>query len=393
MLSSDRLLSAARLSILQRGAASDSARAIAALAGVSPSAINYNFGGLEHLFGALFEAELAEMTSRAGALLKELEDLPAGPVGAAMALAHVVRRWTSDREGALLYAEARARPASEAALGPRYARHWRSFWSEAATRLKLPVGADMLLHAMFEAEALFHLSRWRPALEDAALADLCACLVRRFIDGGSANGSHRANTALRHAVSLVERSPDALSGEAGRMARVALRVIGEKGLSGLTHRAVASGAGVTAGAVAHYFRTAESLLAGALGAQIEQLLTELDAAAAPPLSAKDFSVGYMAFAARPEAPGPLNARRTLFLATVRDRALAASGAAIRFAQGATAHTIAADILAEHEDADVIAGVLSRLSSSVWHACAAGDEAERLRLAATIANGIEQLAPA
>lgn len=387
----DRLLTAARSSILQREAASDSARAIAALAGVAPSAINYNFGSLEHLFVVVFEAELTRMASGAGALLDELDDLPAGAVGAAAALAHVVRRWTSDREGALLYAEARARPASEAALGPRYAQHWRAFWREAAARLRLPGGAAMLLHAMFEAEALFHLSNWRPALEDAALTNLCECFVRRWIDDGAVDGSPVPSTALRQAVSLVERAPDVLSGEAARMANVALRVIGEKGLSGLTHRAVASGAGVTAGAVAHYFRTSEALLAGALRAQIEQLLAELDATAERPSSAEDFSIGYKAFAARPEAPPLLNARRTLFLATVRDPLLAASGAAIRFAQGATVRNIAADILAEQEDGDAVAGVLSRLSSSLWYACAAGDEEERARLADIIASGIEKLA--
>jgi AcrR family transcriptional regulator len=387
----DRLVAAARTMIVERGASAGSARTIAAEAGASASAINYNFGDLERLFGVVFEGELAELPMWAGAMTLELAELPSSPRGASAALAHVIRRWTGDRDRALLYAEARLRPGTEASLGPRFVDVWRDFWEATAHRLQLPPGSGALLHVLFEAESLFHLSRWRPALEDAALVDVCDCLIRRWVYPAPA--SPAGCEALEAAVATSAPPVTALAGEASRVASVALHVIGERGLAGLTHRAVAAAAGVTAGAVAHYFRTSEALLTNALKAQVDQLLLELQSPNEPADSPDEFVSGLASFAARPALPAQLAARRTLFLATVRDPSLAGAGAVIRYAQGATVRNVLAPLVAERSDALAIAGVVSRLSSSIWHVCAGRSENDRLGLARGIAEGLTRLGEA
>jgi AcrR family transcriptional regulator len=57
----------------------------------------------------------------------------------------------------------------------------------------------------------------------------------------------------------------------------AMQVVAERGLRGLTHRAVATAAGVTHGLVRHYFGTVDALLLEALATQVER-----DIEAAPP---------------------------------------------------------------------------------------------------------------
>lgn len=69
-------------------------------------------------------------------------------------------------------------------------------------------------------------------------------------------------------------------GEARRKAVLdaALRVVGEKGLSGLTHRAVAAEASITPGLTTYYFPTVDDLLEATLSSFVEEELERLRAA-------------------------------------------------------------------------------------------------------------------
>ncbi|MEC9433497.1 MAG: TetR family transcriptional regulator [Pseudomonadota bacterium] len=71
---------------------------------------------------------------------------------------------------------------------------------------------------------------------------------------------------------------------AARLLDAALRVIGRKGLDGLTHRAVAAEAGMSLGAVTHRFGKREGLADAALAHAVSREVARaarLDAAAAP----------------------------------------------------------------------------------------------------------------
>jgi TetR/AcrR family transcriptional regulator, regulator of biofilm formation and stress response len=63
----------------------------------------------------------------------------------------------------------------------------------------------------------------------------------------------------------------------GALLDATMRVVAERGLRGLTHRAVAEAAGVTHGLVRHYFGTVDALLLEALAVQVAR-----DIEAAPP---------------------------------------------------------------------------------------------------------------
>lgn len=71
-------------------------------------------------------------------------------------------------------------------------------------------------------------------------------------------------------------------GAARRQAVVdaALRVVGEKGIAGVTHRAVAAEAGITPGLTTYYFPTVDSLLEATLGGFVEEELARLQQAMA-----------------------------------------------------------------------------------------------------------------
>lgn len=60
----------------------------------------------------------------------------------------------------------------------------------------------------------------------------------------------------------------------------ALRVVGEKGIAGVTHRAVATEAGITPGLTTYYFPTVDSLLEATLGGFVEEELARLQQAMA-----------------------------------------------------------------------------------------------------------------
>lgn len=66
-------------------------------------------------------------------------------------------------------------------------------------------------------------------------------------------------------------------GEARRKAVIdaALRVVGEKGLSGLTHRAVAAEANITPGLTTYYFPTVDALLEATLSSFVDEELVRL----------------------------------------------------------------------------------------------------------------------
>jgi DNA-binding transcriptional regulator YbjK len=69
-------------------------------------------------------------------------------------------------------------------------------------------------------------------------------------------------------------------GEARRKSVIdaALRVVGEKGLAGLTHRAVATEADITPGLTTYYFPSVDDLLEATLSSFVEEELERLRAA-------------------------------------------------------------------------------------------------------------------
>lgn len=373
----DRLILAAAQQISEQGFAGASARSVAAAAGASPSAINYNFGNLERLLLLAFDHGVRQTVGALETWEREISALPPTADGAARALDHVLTAWTRDaRPLALLYQEALAVGAGQ---GPAadWTRLWRDFWLRAATTFRLDEIQGRMMHAFFESEALFHLSTWSPALERAAFGEMTDDFAATWL-----GAPRRADGG---ALALAERSAGArphgsVPPAAMRIAEAAAEVVEAHGLAGLTHRAVAARAGVTTGAVTHHFRSIEDLVAGAIRGQVAALQEgAVVVDGAPPSidqleTAESLFEGTRFHVVSDQRISPMLRRRRLFLAAVRRPELAGAGAVIRFSLGGTVRDALSRIFViPPETLPLRSGLLSRLLSAVWFACAADDD--------------------
>lgn len=379
-----RLIAAAGTLVAEGGMAAASARAIAAQAGTSASAINYNFGNLERLLLTVFRQGLEETRAWQEGRAREIAALPRSPDGAALALLHVIQAWAVDgRRLALIYQEAvTAAPGQGIAAG--WTGLWRDFWIETAERFGLAPIDGRVLHAFFEHEALYSLSAWSPALESAALTEMTEHFATLWL-GASIR-------PMRGATPLAERTAGtrpfgSVQPAAMRIAQAAAEVVEDKGLSGLTHRAVAACAGVTTGSVTHHFRSIEDLVAGAIRGQVQTMTEEAADRNDGPPSVEDILTPEALFAAlrlhvTAESPSPaVIRRRRLFLATVRRRELAPAGGVIRFSYGGTLRDSLGRVFGLSGDNLVLhASVLARLLAAVWFSCAGDENPHAARLA-------------
>ncbi|CAN7214389.1 TetR family transcriptional regulator [Phenylobacterium sp. LjRoot219] len=366
----ERLVAAAALQISEHGLAAASARSVAATAGASASAINYNFGGIERLLSLAFEQGTARTAAWLEARRQELDALPRTPDGAVRALEHVVREWTlGARPLALLYQERRA--VAPAHGGGPWTALWRDFWLATADDFGLDAAQGRLMQLFFESEGLYHLSAWSPALEGAVLRELADHFGAVWLGASPMPAIGALAQAERSAGALTYGT---LTPAAARIA-VAAAATAEAGLGGLTHRAVAARAGVTTGAVTHHFRTIEELTAGAIRGQV-LALTPPDGEAGTrsvedSRSREEFIATIRPHTLRDGPAGPALARRNLFLAAVRRPEQAACAAVIRFAHGGTTRRGLQGLLdLPPEVLSLRAAVLSRLLSAIWYATAA-----------------------
>ncbi|CAN5506632.1 hypothetical protein BH10PSE3_BH10PSE3_05430 [soil metagenome] len=373
----DRLILAAAQQISRQGFAGASARSVATAAGASPSAINYNFGNIERLLLLAFDYGVHQTAERLETWEREISALPPTADGAARALDHVLTAWTrDDRPLALLYQEALAAGAGQ---GPAAAwtRLWRDFWLRAAAMFGLDEIQGRLMHVFFESEALFHLSTWSPALERAAFGEMTDYFAATWLgaprrtDGGAFALAEKTAGARPHG---------SVPPAAMRIAEAAAEVVEAQGLGGLTHRAVATRAGVTTGAVTHHFRSIEDLVAGAIRGQVAALQEDALIVDGAPPSLDELETAERLFEATrfhvvaDQRVSPMLRRRRLFLAAVRRADMAGAGAVIRFSLGGTVRDALSRVFQIPIEALALpSGMLSRLLSAVWFACAADDD--------------------
>lgn len=358
----ERLVATAAQQIAERGLAAVSARSIASAACASPGSINYNFDGIERLFRRAFD--LGKTLTERWILAHEshLLALPRSPDGAARALEHIIVHWTqAARPLALLYQEHLAATRSEPSA---WTRLWRDFYLRIAAEFGLEEFEGRMMHLLFEAEALYNLSSWSPALEAAALHELIQHFGAFWL--GGTPGPVIGAEALAEQTSCMpaeDMPPTAI-----RIMEAAAEVV-KSGLDALTHRSVAAQAGVATGAVTHHFRSKEQLVAGA----IQGLILSADLPMPPDQvrTAED----YIASLRNTGGSGgeSVRQRRSLFLAAVRRPDLAASGAVIRFAHGQNTRAMMAQVFDLTPEALALhPGVLARLLLAIPLAIASDD---------------------
>ena len=386
----DRLVAAAAQQVATRGLAAASSRSVAQEAGVAASAISYKFGSIERLFFSVFEHGVRWSQPWMDERFAEVSALPTGPAGAALALEHVIAGWTlENRWSALLYQEGLAAMPGASPV-TAWTRAWRDFWVRVAKVLGLGEIDGRLMHLFFESEALYNLSTWSPALERAALREMCEHFADVYL-GAAANAWPTGALEQAEQASGVLRA-GAVPAAAEKIVEAAAEIVEVSGLAGLTHRAVALKAGVTTGSVTHHFRTMESLIAGTIRGQV--LAMQRDPAGAPPrpsatlgpvLNADELFDAMNDYLVTDRPWGPALRRRHLFLATLRRSDLVASAAVIRFAHGGTLRAILDELFEPPQGQRALyAGTLSRLGVASWFAASA-DQAPRESQAAMLAE--------
>src|SRR5262249_42719406 len=149
----------------------------------------------------------------------------------AFALEHVISAWTGpSRSLALLYQECQADDASHHAVRGEWVALWRDFWREIAELWGLDEDDARLMHAFAESEALYHLSKWSPTLEQAALRDLCHHIATIWL---GAPAAPMIGAVLHAQIALRGQSRWSVPDVALGIARAAAAAVEEYGLAGL----------------------------------------------------------------------------------------------------------------------------------------------------------------
>lgn len=263
------------------------------------------------------------------------------------AQSHALAGLTGDREafGHLLSAMIddwceRQRPLAYAwreiqSLAMRDPRHheaarawWRmafEFWRPICARFGIEdlTGSVVLT---FDGESSLHLIRWQRVIDRAALSELCSTWAG-WTEGRIGMDAPWRTLAVREALAGQPVLP-VRDTNTDKIADAAARTVAQRGVSGLTHRAVAEEAGQTLGIVSNRFRSSADLLRAACDALYRRIVR--------PFGEGDTPIDLVARAQHRGGDDlALRAFFELSLAASRDPALQPFAAQLRYLRGQT----------------------------------------------------------
>lgn len=247
------------------GHASISTRLLTQRTGITASSIYHHFGDMERLSVLAQDAAHKQAAIWCAAQVHQIASAPdLSPVGLASLLATVIDEWNyGKRPLAFAWRECQALARRNPVYRPvhqAWNAMWMLFWNDICGLIGRPDWAEPTV-VFFQGECMLHLLRWRRLVDRACLDESCQGWVNMVSGRLSSEGEWR-----RFARSEAQRmtSPAILNGGvAEQIASAAADVMAERGLAGLTHRAVAAKAGVTLGTVSYNFRSSTDLLHGA----------------------------------------------------------------------------------------------------------------------------------
>ena len=349
--SRDRLIAAVIRQWERDGAAGISARGIARDAAIPVSSIYHHFGDMDGLLLRAGEVALDRARAWFEVQSRALADVTGDAAAFGHLLATVIDEWC-EVQRPLAYACREVQ--SLAMRDPRYsdcaAAWWAmsiGFWRPICARFGIGslTGAVVLL---FDGETSLHLLRWRRVVDRASLSELCATWAG-WCRGQVGSDAPWRTLAMREALAGQPAVPD-WDGITEHIADAAARTVAQRGVTGLTHRAVAQEAGQTLGMVSNRFRSSADLLRAACEALYRQIVRPLGEGDAP----RDLIAG------RDERPSEDLAVRAFFelaLAVSRDPALHLFAAQLRYLRGRTSIRHLRAILAPDHVPSVADGAL------------------------------------
>ncbi|MBW8735332.1 MAG: TetR family transcriptional regulator, partial [Asticcacaulis sp.] len=241
---------------------------------------------------------------------------------------------TSERALVFAWFECQAMAARDpgfAAVAADWHAVWRDAWDKVAACL-LPPDAANLLYAFADGELCLHRIAWRPLLDRACLFETCAAWMRLVTDGKTGPMSLREDLRARcenpASVPWADDSPEAA------IAHAAADILGQSGMGGITHRAVAAEAGLSLGVVSYHFPTAEELTRAAFAAIYGQII-RADQRPAQPLAVGAYAAGVAQLIAHPDAQANFLSLDEFTSAVARDPVLARFGGTLRYTRGRT----------------------------------------------------------
>ena len=316
------------------GHAAISARALAQVTGLPNSSIFNYFGSLERLYVSAQEAAMASASAWCDRRREELADTPSGPESLPAIMAALIDDWCErERRTALAWRECQllaARKPGFVKAAADWRAIWDGFWQELCNRLGIP-GAGLLTARIFDGESFFHLLRWRRPVDRAALDELCGGWSA-WLNGEPAPLAPWREIARAHAaegnVRVEPRDNTAI-----RIADAAAALLGRDGIAGITHRAVAAEAGLTLGVVSHKMRTSADLLNSAFESIYWRGVISTEKREDMMVLDQDRAALVAGFVKWPGSDEYRLARAELMVAAMRDPALAAFAARLRYLRG------------------------------------------------------------
>ena len=371
--SRDLLVHVCLMAMEREGASSISARSIARDAGVSVSSIYHFFDDMEQLFQATHDHALTQARRWCEDRLGDIAHDGPLPARLGTLLAGLIDDWTFEcRPLAFAWPECRLAAARNPLFRARAAEWkslWEAFWSEVCDKCGA-AGQGSITTRFFEGESFFHLLRWRRQLDRAALAETCAAW-EGWLRGELSLPTPWRDMARAEAGRELEPVPvrDAI---VDRLSRAAGDLVVRHGPSRLTHRAVASEAGMSLGSVSNKLRTRVDLLNAAFEELYRRHQGDSRGGSDMPLPQCPRQLAEMMAHALFDVDELRLGRDELLIATARDPAFRSFGAQLRYMRGRTGRaTLAAAVDAPISDTD--AAIFSSFLMGVLAAHASHEE--------------------
>jgi DNA-binding transcriptional regulator YbjK len=335
-VSAQKLVSATLSAWEREGSAGVSGRSLAGSVGLPMSAIYYHFGDLDRLLETAQAEARAEAERWRQAQLDAIGRDVRGPAALGPLLATLVDDWCETRrtlafarrEGQLMA----LRDERHVAACAQWDALWQGFWQEICDRLDL---SDLATATAWVFDGLIglHLLRWRRPVDRSALSELCDGWAS-WAAGRPAGESAWFDLGQRDALALILPPPPE-DDTASAIAAAAAATVAKRGVTGLTHRAVATEAGLTLGVVSYKFRTSADLLKAAFDAIYRRMTSSPGSETQPsPMRALGdrASDSTVAVPRREDMLGT----EELVVAAARDPELRAFAAQLRYLRGGSA---------------------------------------------------------
>jgi AcrR family transcriptional regulator len=321
------------------GHAAVSARSLSLATGMPNSSIFHHFGSLERLYLSAQEAAQAAAALWCKQRLQELADTPRDIEALPAIMAALIDDWCErERRLALAWRECQllaTRDHKFAEPAAAWRKLWEGFWQTLCDRLGSGTTAP-LTALIFDGESFFHMLRWRRPFDRAALDELCRGWSA-WLKGKLVPPSHWRDVARVLAAESLDQS-ELRDETAGQIAAAAAKVLGDNGVAGVTHRAVATAAGHTLGVVSHKFRTSADLLSAAFETVYWHGISSADIGHRRASPEVDTAALIDRFVTWPASDGSRLARTELMMAAMRDPSLSRFAAQLRYMRGRSSGT-------------------------------------------------------